>query len=135
VKMSRWIKIAAGVLKSLAGQRPGRNHQADAYGEGQSSTAADDAVSNVDDVALQSVSQISIEAEQSPNQQEIERRRKVVRDFFNAYWVSIDDKPATFAERLNRAEGYINEQLAAYGEAWQLDHATRKQLDLPPPDV
>jgi hypothetical protein len=38
----------------------------------------------------------------------------------------------TFAERLSRAEGYINERLAARGEAWQLDPATRKQLGLPP---
>jgi hypothetical protein len=38
----------------------------------------------------------------------------------------------TFAERLNQAESYINERLAARGEAWQLDPATRKQLGLPP---
>jgi hypothetical protein len=34
---------------------------------------------------------------------------------------------------LNRAEGHINERLAARGETWQLDAASRKQLGLPPP--
>jgi hypothetical protein len=47
--------------------------------------------------------------------------------------MSSDDKPRTFAERLNRAEEHINERLAARGETWQLDAATRKQLGLPPP--
>jgi len=44
-----------------------------------------------------------------------------------------EDKPRTFAERVNRAEGHINERLAARGETWQLDAASRKQLGLPPP--
>jgi len=86
-----------------------------------------------DSIALQPESQISITCEASPNQQEIERRREIVRQFFNDFWRSTDDKPGTFAERLNRAEGHINEQLAARGETWQLDVVTRKQLGLPPP--
>jgi len=57
-------------------------------------------------------SQISIKTGASPNQQEIERRREMVRQFFNDFWVSAEDKPGTFAERLNRAEGHINERLA-----------------------
>ena len=77
--------------------------------------------------------QIHITSEASPNKQEIERRREVVRQFFNDFWVSAEDKPGTFAERLNRAEGHINERLAARGETWQLDATTRKQLGLPPP--
>ena len=56
--------------------------------------------------------QIGITSEASPNKQEIERRRKIVRQFFNDFWTSTDDKPRTFAERLNRAEGHINERLA-----------------------
>ena len=64
--------------------------------------------------------------------QELERRREIVRQFFNDFWRSADDKPVTFAERLNQAQSYINERLAARGEAWQLDPATRKQLGLPP---
>jgi hypothetical protein len=64
--------------------------------------------------------------------QELERRRDIVRQFFNDFWNSADHKPVTFAERLNRAEGYINGRLAARGEVWQLDPVTRKQLGLPP---
>jgi hypothetical protein len=71
-------------------------------------------------------------AREPETRQELERRREIVRQFFNDFWRSADDKPVTFAERLNRAEGYINERLAARGEAWQLDPATRKQLGLPP---
>src|SRR5215831_11821232 len=76
--------------------------------------------------------QIGITSEASPNKQEIERRREIVRQFFNDFWTSTDDKPRTFAERLNRAEDHINERLAACGERWQLDATTRKQLGLPP---
>jgi hypothetical protein len=75
--------------------------------------------------------QIGITAEASPNKQEIERRREIVRQFFNDFWMCTDDKPRTFAERLNRAEDHINERLAACGERWRLDAATRKQLGLP----
>ena len=85
-----------------------------------------------DSVAVGDESQISITSEAPPNQQEIERRREIVRQFFNDFWVSAEDKPGTFAERLNRAEGHINER-AARGEAWQLDAASRKQHGLPPP--
>ena len=63
---------------------------------------------------------------------ELERRRDIVRRFFNDFWKSADVKPVAFAERLNQAEGYINERLAAGGETWQLNSATRKQLGLPP---
>jgi len=95
--------------------------------------AAEELAPGVDSVAVRPESQISIKPEASPNQQEIERRREIVRQFFNDFWRSTDDKPGTFAERLNRAEGHINEQLAARGETWQLDVVTRKQLGLPPP--
>ena len=86
-----------------------------------------------DSIAVRPESQISIKTGASPNQQEIERRREIVRHFFNDFWISAEDKPGTFAERLNRAEGHINERLAARGETWQLDAASRKQLGLPPP--
>ena len=86
-----------------------------------------------DSIAVRPESQISIKTGASLNQQEIERRREIVRHFFNDFWISAEDKPGTFAERLNRAEGHINERLAARGETWQLDAASRKQLGLPPP--
>jgi len=75
---------------------------------------------------------IGVDAGGVPTQDEIERRRGLVRKFFNDYWSALDDKPASFAERLDGAEGYINERVAAGGEPWQLDPATRKQLGLPP---
>ena len=72
------------------------------------------------------------DAAAAPSQDEIDRRRGMVRRYFNDYWSSVEDKPASFAERLDGAEGYINERVVAEGEAWQLDPATRKQLGLPP---
>jgi hypothetical protein len=68
----------------------------------------------------------------SPDQQEIQRRRELVRTLFNDFWKGNDEKPATFADRLNQAEGYLNERLIERGESWQLDTATRKMLGLPP---
>jgi hypothetical protein len=76
--------------------------------------------------------QVRVEAEGPPSPEEIDRRRAVVRAFFNDYWSSVEDKPASFAERLDGAEAYINERVAAGGEAWRLDPATRKLLGLPP---
>ena len=89
------------------------------------STAAKGLESATDGIAIRPESQTC-------TRQELERRREIVRQFFNDFWRSADDKPVTFAERLNQAESYINERLAARGEAWQLDPATRKQLGLPP---
>ncbi len=67
----------------------------------------------------------------SPQQQEIQRRRELVRVLFNDFWSGRDDKPATFAERLDQAEIYLNDRLTACGEYWQLDAKTRKLLGLP----
>jgi hypothetical protein len=75
---------------------------------------------------------IEVDPESPPTAEEIDRRRAMVRGFFNDYWSSIEDKPASFAERLDHAESYINERVAAGGEAWRLGPATRKQLGLPP---
>ena len=71
-------------------------------------------------ISVESESLVSPELEVSPGQQEVDRRRGIVRAFFNDYWSSVDDKPASFAERLDLAEGYINERVAAGGEAWRL---------------
>jgi hypothetical protein len=60
-----------------------------------------------------------------------ESRRKLIRQLFNEYWNGIEDKPPTFAERLEIAERYINEQLASRDVGWRLDAITRKQLGLP----
>jgi hypothetical protein len=66
-----------------------------------------------------------------PDQQEIQRRRELVRALFNDFWSGRDEKPGTFADRLDQAESYLNERLAASGECWQLDANTRKMLGLP----
>jgi hypothetical protein len=73
----------------------------------------------------------SVLSESAQGEEEIDRRRGIVRTYFNDYWSSVDDKPASFAERLDGAEAYINERVAAGGEPWRLDPATRKQLGLP----
>jgi hypothetical protein len=64
--------------------------------------------------------------------QEIQRRRDLVRTSFNGFWTGADEKPASFVERLDQAEDYVNERLAASGENWQLDAKTRVMLGLPP---
>jgi hypothetical protein len=69
---------------------------------------------------------------QEPEQQEIERRRHLVRMYFNDFWDGASDKPAAFAARLDQAEHYLNERLAANGESWRVDAKTRFMLGLPP---
>jgi hypothetical protein len=65
-------------------------------------------------------------------QEEIQRRRDLVRILFNDFWSGDYEKPATFVERLDQAEDYVNERLAETGELWQLDPKTRGTLGLPP---
>jgi hypothetical protein len=91
-----------------------------------------DPASGADSIRDQPEHRIGTKAEDPPNRQELGRRRDIVRKFFNDFWSSTDDRPGTFAERLNQAEDYINERLSACGEPWLLDPATRKQLGLPP---
>ena len=64
--------------------------------------------------------------------QEIQRRRDLVRMLFNDFWSAAYEKPAGFVERLDQAEDYVNDRLAANGEAWRLDSNTRVMLGLPP---
>ena len=68
----------------------------------------------------------------SPDEHEIRRRRELIRALFNDFWQGNDDKPVTFADRLDQAETYLNERLIADGEPWRLDATTRKMLGLPP---
>jgi hypothetical protein len=76
--------------------------------------------------------QVSGVAPIPPDQQEVQRRRELIRTLFNDFWSERDDKPRAFVDRLNEAETYLNERLAACGELWQLDAKTRKMLSLPP---
>jgi hypothetical protein len=62
---------------------------------------------------------------------EIQRRRNLVRTFFNDFWTGAYEKPSGFLERLDQAEDYVNDRLTANGEAWRLDSKTRAMLGLP----
>jgi len=73
--------------------------------------------------------------ERAPVQRDDESRRKLIRQLFNEYWTGIEDKPPTFAERLEIAERYINDRLADREVGWSLDAATRQQLGLPPSSI
>jgi hypothetical protein len=128
--MSGWIKVGVEFIKALAGQWKDGSHPTS---PGEAADTMTDEAPGAVSIAVGPESPISITSEASPDQQEIERRRQIVRRFFNDFWMSSDDKPRTFAERLNRAQDHINERLAARGETWQLDATTRKQLGLPPP--
>jgi hypothetical protein len=66
------------------------------------------------------------------DQEEIQRRRNLVRMLFNDFWSGAYEKPPAFVERLNQAENYLNERLTANGEVWRLDATTRAMLGLPP---
>jgi hypothetical protein len=145
MKLLGWIRSAVEFIKMPAPPREA-GPQPDAPSQIDGRTLEQDAVP--DDIATRPEIRISVEAESrpatefasrigaepesTPSQEEIDRRRGMVRKFFNDYWSSVDDKPASFAERLDGAEGYINERVAAGGEAWRLSPATRKQLGLPP---
>jgi hypothetical protein len=153
--MSSWVTIGIEFIKTLAGpgkrRSPPRTDNSTAEGgltsgadvrpEIQTNIKTEDSpnqqeleglASDAESIGVQPGNQTSTKIEETPNQQELERRRKIVRQFFNDFWKSADAKPVTFAERLNLAEGYINERLVACGEAWKLDSAVRKQLGLPP---
>jgi hypothetical protein len=104
----------------------------DAPAEAESSVGTEGLASDAASSVAQPESPTSAISEDSPDQQELERRRDIVRRFFNDFWKSAEVKPVAFAERLNQAEGYINERLAACGEIWRLNSAARKQLGLPP---
>jgi dGTP triphosphohydrolase len=84
------------------------------------------------EVELRRETQVTATSKTSPDQQEIQRRRELVRALFNDFWKGNDEKPVTFVDRLNQAEAYLNERLIDRGEPWQLDASTRKMLGLPP---
>jgi len=95
-------------------------------------TGAESAVAEDKATGTATATQVNIISAIPPDQQEIQRRRELVRALFNDFWKGNDDKPVTFADRLNQAEAYLNERLTACGESWQLDANTRKLLGLPP---
>jgi hypothetical protein len=84
------------------------------------------------EVKVDTDAQIDSAASTVPDQEEIQRRRDLVRTLFNDFWSEAHDKPAAFVERLDQAEDYVNVRLTACGEFWQLDAKTRAMLGLPP---
>jgi hypothetical protein len=84
------------------------------------------------DVKVDADAQIDIAASTVLDQEEIQRRRDLVRTLFNDFWIGSHEKPAAFVDRLDQAEDYVNERLAASGEFWQLDAKARLMLGLPP---
>jgi hypothetical protein len=142
--LPNWNTIVLGIVKSwtdwLTGSAISRSKAINTSGENtgtqnipNDSADASEALRAGRPVAPSTVSndQLRTNIGFLPDEQEIQRRRSVVREFFADFWNGTSDKPTTFAERLNAAEGYINERLADRGEEWRLDAATRKQLGLP----
>jgi len=147
--MWRWIKIGLEFVKKLVAKRTARP-QPNAPNEADVGAITEDLRSSAHNIATKLKSEAVIEAKCSPIQKEIEerrevhidtnssatqkeltRRREIVRRLFNDFWKFADDRPVTFAERLNQAQPYINQRLIVDGETWQLDDATRKELGLP----
>jgi hypothetical protein len=123
------MDIAAG---TRAGNAP---VEADATGAEDviaTSTAATAIAATVfADVRIDQDAPVSGVALTVPDEDEIKRRRELIRSLFNDYWSGRDDKPAAFVDRLNEAEVYLNERLMAGGELWELDGVSRKMLGLP----
>ena len=76
--MSGWIKIGVEFIKALAGQWKVSSDPKDPVKP--RNTMAEEAP-GADSIAVRPESQISIKTGASPNQQEIERRREIVRQF------------------------------------------------------
>ena len=76
--MSGWIKIIVEFIKELAGQWKGSS---DPNAPSEIVDTVAEEAPRADSVAVGDESQISITSEASPNQQEIERRREIVRQF------------------------------------------------------
>jgi hypothetical protein len=144
---TEWISRAFKVLEALIGLR--RSPQPDRSGARPSQDAPPEALAvsppdsslrpepatETDALPAQSEAGLETppaqEVETLPVQEDDEGRRKLIRQLFNEYWTGLDDKPPTFAKRLEIAEAYINERLADRDVGWRLDAVTRKQLGLP----
>ena len=84
------------------------------------------------EVKVDTDTQIDSAASTVPDQEEIQRRRDLVRTLSNDFWSGAYEKPTAFVERLDQAEDYVNERLTACGAFWRLDANTRVMLGLPP---
>jgi hypothetical protein len=59
------------------------------------------------DVKVDADAQIDIAASTVLDQEEIQRRRDLVRTLFNDFWTGSHEKPAAFVDRLDQAENYV----------------------------
>jgi hypothetical protein len=68
----------------------------------------------------------------SPQEIDFQRRRGLIHDIVHDWMLSNDGVPSTSAAILDKASGYINQQLRLRGEKWTFDRASRKALGFPP---
>ena len=119
--------VATVADEGVAPESPGGDLTASILGLERASEA--DALAPQDEAEIEASPAEHIES--PPAQWDDDSRRKLIRQLFNDYWTGVEDKPLTFAERLEIAERYINERLADRDIGWRLDAVTRKQLGLP----
>jgi hypothetical protein len=143
---SDWFANTFKFVRALTGLwRGSAPDRSDLGGPTRGNGAAETAASGADDTATERQIEISTveivaatEAEtgaridtSTQDRPESDQRRELIRTLFNDFWTGIDEKPVTFAERLDAAEEYINARLAQRPVNWRLDPETRKQLGLP----
>jgi hypothetical protein len=133
-KLLRWIAgIGAAFKRPAEYFSPPTSPPSDiAHESGAESPVVEDEASAAAEVEFAQATPVDVISTIPPNRHEIQRRRELVRALFNDFWNGNDDKPATFVDRFNQAEAYLNGRLTACGESWQLDVNTRKMLGLPP---
>ena len=129
----RWFAEIRAAAKSVF--RGGRPASAESRAERTAMEPATVATAPVIPViahaTVDSDSVISRLARTELDEQEIVRRRDLVRRLFTDFWSGEDEKPASFTARVDQAEDYLNDRLAANGESWRLDTETRAMLGLP----
>lgn len=125
--LRRFAEIGAAARCFKSPRHPGV-----AQGHVQDADVTTDTITTFSAEATDNAPEIKAIAPVVPDQEEIERRRDLVRIFFNEFWSGASDKPIAFVKRLDEAEDYLNERLAAHGETWRFDAATRVMLGLPP---
>jgi len=124
-----WFEKGLGFFKRLsASTKDGDSAHAD--NGGSTKTCAEQEPATLTAVELVQADALITE-QPIPGPSEGECRREMIRQLFNDFWNGADDKPPTFAERLDAAENYINTRLIGANFDWRLDAATRKQLGLP----
>ena len=104
-KLLRWIAGIGAAFKRLAQYflRPTSPPSDVADETGAKSAVVEDKATATADVEFDQATQVNVISTIPPDQQEIQRRRELVRALFNDFWNGSDDKPVTFVDRLNRA--------------------------------